>query len=266
MIYNKHGNLVRIFYLLIALFFYAASFGGYLKRKRSIVLCYHGILAGQKRLFRWQIERVATQNRPTFWWKKSPTVSITFDDAFDNLIENAIPALIEFNVSALIFAISKNLGNTPQWKISKNHPEYQERTMTATKLNIISKNPLIRIGSHTLTHPFLTEISHEKIREELLESKRQLENLIKLSIDDLALPHGSYNQLVIEIAQETGYKRIYTLDPNTHDINSDNKIIGRFLMTPDVWQIEFVLTCAGAYSWLLPWRRFLDKVKRLKNR
>jgi peptidoglycan/xylan/chitin deacetylase (PgdA/CDA1 family) len=139
MIYNKHGNLVRIFYLLIALFFYAASFGGYLKRKRSIVLCYHGILAGQKRLFRWQIERVATQNRPTFWWKKSPTVSITFDDAFDNLIENAIPALIEFNVSALIFAISKNLGNTPQWKISKNHPEYQERTMTATKLNIISK-------------------------------------------------------------------------------------------------------------------------------
>jgi peptidoglycan/xylan/chitin deacetylase (PgdA/CDA1 family) len=212
------------------------------------------------------VETLDSRRMEAFRTTGHPKVYITFDDAFENLLENAVPALERYQIPAVVFAVAGNLGRKPEWAISPEHPEASESIMTSDQLVTLSKNSLVRIGSHTLTHPDLTAISSDQVRAELLDSKRQLETLLGCPVEDLALPHGRYNDNVLAIALEAGYKRIYTLDPKPACFSSGNPVIGRFSMSFDVWPVEFYLTCAGAYSWLLPWRNFLRDVRTVMLR
>ncbi len=254
MIYAKRGPVVRTAYLCISCMGYVFTGFGRLFAGRRIVLCYHGIAAGQAGRFRSQMEHLRRSRR-------APAIGLTFDDAFENLLENALPVLDEFDISAVVFAVPGNLGRTPQWRISPGHPEYGERIMTAEQLRRIADRN-ITIGSHTQTHPALPELSREQIRRELAESKRNLEELIGRPVVDLALPHGACNDVVLDVAREVGYSRVYTLEPRMHGPQGQDDVMGRFSMSPDVWPIEFRLTCAGAYAWLGPWRSFARAVRR----
>lgn len=271
MIYAKHGNLVRFIYLALATGYYVVTLGGRLVGKTRIVLCYHGILPKQIERFKWQMGKISAQ--ATFDKNKKgdsrhhnglfSKVCITFDDAFANLLDNALPVIKKYHIPATIFAVTGNLGDTPKWAISANHPEAGEKTMTSEQLVMLSKNPLIRIGSHTQTHPDLSKLPLDQVLWELTESKKNLEQLLDKPIEDLALPHGAYNEEVLHIAQEVGYKRIYTLEPKLVEEGQKMGVLGRFSMSPDVWPIEFYLTCAGAYSWLFPFRRFVKWAGRI---
>lgn len=269
-VYAQKGISVRLFYLFIASCCYLVTLGGYLNRKAGLVLCYHGISRQLFHKFKSQMVSAARHSislpnvgntRTGVRYEMSPQILITFDDAFENLIENALPILKKLQIPAIIFSVPGNLGQTPQWNISPDHAEYQEKTMTALQLKEIQSD-LIRIGSHTQTHPDLSKISSERIRWELVESKKNLENLLGRSVEDLALPHGAYNQDVLDIAQDVGYTRIYTLEPQMMKQGVEGKI-GRFSMSPDVWPIEFYLTCCGAYSWLFYFRKLVRELRMI---
>jgi len=271
MIYAKHGNLIRFIYLTLAVWWFVVTLGGRLAEKTKVVLCYHGVLARQKERFKWQMAGISAQ--ATFYEKRKggsqhhngrfPKVCVTFDDAFANLLDNALPVLEKYCIPATVFAVPGNLGEIPCWKMLANHSESYEKTMTADQLVSLSKNHLIKIGSHTLTHSNLVEILPQQAIAELADSKGQLEALLGYAVEELALPYGAYNAAVLTMAQEAGYKRVYSLDPKPVDLEASGAVIGRFSMSPDVWKIEFMLTCAGAYAWLRPWRRFVRQVRLL---
>ena len=117
------------------------------------------------------------------------------------------------------------------------------------------------IGSHTMTHADLVRIAPSELKHELVESKAALEHLLGRVVDDLALPFGAYNEEVMAAAFSAGYRRVFTLDSRLHDDRHETSVIGRFSMSLDVWRIEFVLTCAGAYAWLDAWRRCVRYVR-----
>jgi hypothetical protein len=98
------------------------------------------------------------------------------------------------------------------------------------------------------------------VATELGESKAALEQLLGCAVEDLAFPHGAYNADVLDAAFAAGYARVYTLDPVIHRDGASG-VVGRFSMSPDVWWIEFVLVCDGAYVWLRPWRRCLSRLR-----
>jgi len=267
-VYARHGLGVRIVYLLIGCAAYVL--GGFGRRftKRQLVLCYHGVPREDRERFRRQMMRIADRavtcaagDDGTYDAQdRSTRVCVTFDDAFENLLENALPILDSLDIPATVFAVPGNLGQTPRWRISPSHPEHQERIMTAEQLRGICGGD-ITVGSHTQTHPALTELSAEQIRWELAESKRNLEEMLGRPVVDLALPHGACSDVVLDIARETGYRRVYTLEPRAWT-QSDGIAVPRFSMSPDAWGIEFYLTCAGAYVWLGPWRRFVRAIRR----
>jgi peptidoglycan/xylan/chitin deacetylase (PgdA/CDA1 family) len=231
-----------------------SGFGFFLAR-RVIVLCYHGVAADQVKRFKDQMMRLWRQTNPNAEAKNKPAIGVTFDDAFENLLENALPLFNELRIPAIVFAVPGNWGQSPKWNIAADHPDCEEKTMTVQQLKSI-QNELIAIGSHTQTHPDLTTLTSEKVWQELAESKQQLESLLGHPVEDLALPHGAFNETVLRIARQVGYKRIYTLELKVMpEVEMQKGVIGRFSMSPDVWPIEFALTCAGAYSWLRIFRR-----------
>jgi peptidoglycan/xylan/chitin deacetylase (PgdA/CDA1 family) len=102
------------------------------------------------------------------------------------------------------------------------------------------------------------------LREQFRSSRRILEDILGERITAVALPHGAYNDAVIDVAIEEGYQKIYSLDPIVigNDDRLSSPLIGRFSISPDDWIIEYYLTINGAYRWLAPWRTFLSKFKR----
>lgn len=265
MSYAKRGIAVRLAYLAGACCWWALTLGGRLGRGRVVVLCYHGVRDEQAERFRRQAKRIA--KRAVGSWELEtaesmlgrPRVCLTFDDAFANLLTNALPTLKELNTPATVFAVSDNLGAAPGWAMPEGHPDAGEVTMTAEQIASCSGD-LVRIGSHTRTHPILTTLDDAALREELAGSRAALEAIVGSPVTELAFPHGDYDDRVVRAAHGAGYGHVYTLDPVAHPGRLPAGVVGRCSADPGMWGVEFFLTCDGAYGWLDGLRRLVRRV------
>ena len=269
--YAQHGLAVRVTYLLTAILWWLGAVAArYLRGgcHGAVVLCYHGVSDGQRGRFAWQMSRLADRAidaadleampRPD---APSPRVLVTFDDAFANLLRNALPIMQQLEIPATVFAVPGNLADVPRWPVppgDPDSPERYERIMSADDIRAAA-GTLCRFGSHTLSHPNLTALPAAPLRDELTQSRSRLQQIIQKDVEDLALPFGAYNAQVLAAARAAGYRRVFTLDSCLRPVAPG--IIGRFPMSPDVWRVEFQLTCAGAYAWLRPWRQLLRRLR-----
>lgn len=62
------------------------------------------------------------------------------------------------------------------------------------------------IGSHTITHPSLPNLSSASLYHELVESRRVLEQATGRPVEYLAYPFGEYDGRVIAATREAGYR------------------------------------------------------------
>ena len=263
--YAKRGLFVRLVYLFFSLVYAVAIGFGWFIRGRVIVLCYHAVTDTQFSRFEKQMQlivsRVVKLNEVRNKDYKNDRVCVTFDDAFSCLLETVIPVTRKLNIPISVFAVTRNMGHVPKWEINEKRADKNYQIMTFQQLVDIDKQSHCLVGSHTISHQPLGKLSQEDVRKELIESKVELEHLLGHEITALALPHGSYNLDVIKTATEIGYQYILTLDEISNPTLWPENTIGRFVVSPDMWLIEFYLTAIGAYTWLYPWRRSLRLIR-----
>ncbi len=65
-----------------------------------------------------------------------------------------------------------------------------------------------------------------------------------------AFPYGAFNERLINICKEAGYKRIFTTLPYPAELGPGEFVSGRVTVDPTDWPIEFYLKLSGAYRWL----------------
>jgi peptidoglycan/xylan/chitin deacetylase (PgdA/CDA1 family) len=123
--------------------------------------------------------------------------ALTFDDGLaDNLTELA-PFLGLEGVPATVFPVSSWLG--------QQHPDAPwARILTADELRAL-RGAGVEVGAHTRTHPDLTVLDAEDVRAELVESKRELEDVLDAAVEVAAYPYGRANTMVVDICREAGY-------------------------------------------------------------
>ena len=133
-------------------------------------------------------------------------IAITFDDGYKDAIENAYPALNDFNFPATVFVITEKVGQDGylSWE------------------DIINlKNAGWEIGSHTLNHPNLVQIVTDSAKNEITESKKILEEKLKTTINSFCYPAGKYDETIINLLKDAGYKYATTTN-NGYNNNTDN--------------------------------------------
>ena len=270
MVYSQRGMFLRLIYLVTALLCLIFSKIKRIQKSGYLILCYHGVEDMQRKSFADQVKRVSNRtvstsnlDNPGGLHANELLICLTFDDSFVNLLSNVIPTVTELEIPITIFVPTGCLGTCPIWLSMTDHSDSNETILSVNQLSSLSKNPLVSFGSHTVNHPRLSTLNATEIREELLLSKKYIEKIVNHTVSELALPHGDYTVEVLNIAFELGYTKVYTLDPKIHSyvVNHQQQTIGRFSMSPDVWPIEFYLTVNGAYTWLFPWRAFIQKMK-----
>jgi peptidoglycan-N-acetylglucosamine deacetylase len=92
--------------------------------------------------------------------------------------------------------------------------------------NLIKKlNRNFEIGAHALSHSTLTKIDLVLAYSEIESSKEWLEKVLNHEIETFSFPKGKYNQELINIARQVGYKGVRTLDFQI-DLLKDSFLLG----------------------------------------
>ena len=137
-------------------------------------------------------------------------IVITFDDGYKDNHDFAYPIMKEYGYTGTVFVVSKAIGNTNFFDVEKKlQPE--NKIMNWNEIREIEAGGFV-IGSHTVDHPHLAEVSPEVARHQIEESKRALEHGLKKPVEVLAYPYGSYNDTVAEITKQAGYRAAVTTE------------------------------------------------------
>lgn len=134
-------------------------------------------------------------------------VLITFDDGYEDNYTNAYPILKKYNLKATIFVVTGFLDKRKGYLTWDQAREMEQNGVT--------------VESHTVTHAPLPDLPDDRIREELVESKRQAEKELGHPVEYIAYPTGVHDLHIAEMAKEAGYKGGFTVKYSNVDHNSN---------------------------------------------
>jgi peptidoglycan/xylan/chitin deacetylase (PgdA/CDA1 family) len=136
-------------------------------------------------------------------------IGLTFDDGFSSTLRYGAERLSRHDFCAIQFLVADRLGGVNEWDLSVG--EAPESLMDESQVREwISAGH--QIGSHSLTHPFLTRISPTHVREEIVGSKKKLEDMFGFPIHDFCYPYGDWNAAVRDAVIEAGYQSACTTE------------------------------------------------------
>ncbi|MFZ0040423.1 MAG: polysaccharide deacetylase family protein [Solirubrobacteraceae bacterium] len=206
--------------------------------KSSLVLCYHAVSPA------WEADISVTPEalerqvggllrrgwrvasfREAMTAPAPGTMAITFDDAFHSVHEHALPVLRALGVTATVFAPTAFMATgTLAWP-GIDHwlqgPSAGElRAMTWSDLGELAELGW-EIGSHTCTHPRLTQLDDAALTRELTESRQECARQLDRVCDTLAYPYGDFDERVARRATEAGYVACATLTPLRATLGAD---------------------------------------------
>jgi peptidoglycan/xylan/chitin deacetylase (PgdA/CDA1 family) len=144
-------------------------------RRDVLVLCYHGVAPGSLHgeitpdALHAQLKHLAacgyrwtTFTDAVLGSEPERVAAITFDDGIASAVEHGLPILDDFGAPGTMFLTLEMLG-------------WGGRLDAAGAARLAERG--WEIGSHTMTHPVLTNVDDETLESELRESKRELEGV-----------------------------------------------------------------------------------------
>jgi peptidoglycan/xylan/chitin deacetylase (PgdA/CDA1 family) len=149
---------------------------------------------------------------------RAKRVFLTFDDGFADVFENALPKMRQHHFRSIQFLVADLLGKTSEWQAGSGELPglLMDKAQVKDWINAGQE-----IGSHTLTHPRLTQISPSQAREEISDSKKKLEDIFGIAVEHFCYPYGDWNPAVRDIVAEVGYKSACITKSGVNTIEAD---------------------------------------------
>ena len=135
-------------------------------------------------------------------------IVITFDDGYKDNFQYAYPILRKYSYTATVFVVANTIGETNEFDVKK-HLQPENKMMDWSEVQSLATGG-ITIGSHTLTHPYLSQISTEEAMQEIVESKKVLEKGLGKEVQFFCYPYGDYNDAIANMVKEAGYRAATT--------------------------------------------------------
>jgi peptidoglycan/xylan/chitin deacetylase (PgdA/CDA1 family) len=85
-------------------------------------------------------------------------------------------------------------------------PRLSHRPLTVTELSEIEQGGIIELGAHTVSHPLLSQQTIAVQRQEIQQSKLDLERLLNHPVTSFAYPFGAYQSETLPLVEEAGFK------------------------------------------------------------
>jgi peptidoglycan/xylan/chitin deacetylase (PgdA/CDA1 family) len=194
-----------------------ATFGKVRQKPQGRILCYHSIDEPEmgvndvcERQFRAQIElalakgytfvepsRIARGNGA------ERDLAITFDDGRKSVATHAARILAEYRIPWTLFVVTT-------WT-DQLDPYHQSRVLDWAGLERLIADG-VEIGSHSATHPDFGRIQEAQLADELIGSRKKIEQRLGFAPVSFAIPLGqsaNWTNAAAAIARDAGYEIIY---------------------------------------------------------
>ncbi len=115
----------------------------------------------------------------------------------------------DFNLSEVLDSVSEKFMSTTLANLAENW------YMTNQDLKLIAAAGM-KIGSHASSHRLLSILDNDEMRHELSQSKKVLEEILELNVDEFCYPYGgshSYNDTVQKYLAELNYSVSHDVSP-----------------------------------------------------
>lgn len=143
-------------------------------------------------------------------------VCVTFDDGCETDLLFAAPALKEYGFDATFYVTVGHLD--------------RRGYMSESQLRELS-DAGFDIGSHSMTHCYLHDLSDARVREEVAGSKERLEQLTGRTVAHFSCPGGRWDARVARLAREAGYESVATSTVGVNTRASDPFKLSRVAVT-----------------------------------
>ncbi|HTT25176.1 MAG TPA: polysaccharide deacetylase family protein [Candidatus Sulfotelmatobacter sp.] len=157
-------------------------------------------------------------------------VVMTFDDGCETDLTVAAPILREAGFGATFYITLDFLGQ-PGYLTERQVRELNEKEF--------------EIGCHSMTHPYLPELSEVEVRREIVEAKHRLEQITGRAVVHFSCPGGGWTRRAAEIAREAGYRSVTTSRVGVNRLDSDRFALARVPIMRNSPLSEFRDLCQG---------------------
>lgn len=129
-----------------------------------------------------------------------------------------------------VYERKKCLDKICVWAKAEPIGRLTHRSLSHQEIFELESGGLIEIGSHTVNHPFLSDISIDSQQTEIKQSKHSLEQLLGHSITSFSYPNGSYGIETPSIVKEAGFNCACCSIANPVKKNSNDFLLPRFVV------------------------------------
>lgn len=175
------------------------------------------------------------------------TLSVTFDDGYEDNFSVAAPILKRLNVPATFFVTTGFIGSTivPPWDDALSIPQ---RWMSWTQVRTL-RTQGFDIGCHTDRHVSLGSDDATTIRNDLETSQAKLERELGKRASLFAYPFGGQGDIsehARDLIKEMGFECCLSCFGGTNPVTSDpyhlqRVSIGEWFASPHQFALEFTL-------------------------
>ena len=136
---------------------------------------------------------------------KRRVLHVTFDDGFKSILQ-VYPLLRSMGIPLTVFVCSRYDGNVtiPELAADAAARPDQFAALAWDDLRELAREG-VEVGSHGLNHRRFTGLSDRELREELTESKHEIEHEIGQACRYVAYPYGDYDHRTMRAAKNAGF-------------------------------------------------------------
>jgi peptidoglycan/xylan/chitin deacetylase (PgdA/CDA1 family) len=179
------------------------------------------------------IRGVATGEAVADRFRASRTVAMTFDDGCETDAIAAAPVLATYGMSATFYIVTGWIGRTGFLNLG------QIRELAKAGFEV---------GSHTVSHAFLTGLDDVQLRYQLRSSRDALEQAIGAQVHHLSCPGGRWSRRVARAAIEAGYQTIATSRAGVNGPRADLTALARLAIHDTTSLSAFGRAATGAVA------------------
>lgn len=177
---------------------------------------------------------------------------ITFDDGYQSVWDHAKPILDRYQFTATVFIVPEAIGHHNLWDDNKPTPIWP--CMNTDQCRQLLEQGW-EIGAHGLNHLNLTELDQERQREEVNQSKEQLEERFQQSVTAFCYPFGAWNHQVRQVVQQAGFTTACAISPGTKTVISDPWALRRIYVKGKDRRLDFKRKVSNWYLAYRGWRK-----------